>query len=383
MALFFVSCPPDFENELAAELKSFWFEMIDLDGLPTRFAYPEPEIIRGGLQFEIPEHLGYQINLFSKIASRVLLRIAKFEARYFDQFEKGFAKVEFEKYFELGPVQVKAESHKSRINNDKNIIEAATNVLKKKKFTVVDDSTSLIYIRIEKDRVTISLDTSGEHLHRRGYATFRGEAPLRETLAAILVRRLQKFVSVNSQLTLIDPFAGSGTILFEAASLKLPNLNRPYAWLKFKNTPKLFKSDSWKKNFRWSQKEDQPHLLGVDILESAVLNFENNRQEFQKIFEMSPDLHVENRDSTNLIVNRADLRSQVWIVTNPPYGIRMQDENAREILEGFDGKVDGIIVIHPVAWKFRFSKMKQTLIEDFSNQGLNLKLSVFQILPAK
>jgi putative N6-adenine-specific DNA methylase len=378
-----VSCPPDFENELALELKSFWFEMIDLDGLPTRTAFPEPEVIRGGLQFDIPEHLGYQINFFSKIASRVLLRIAKFDARYFDQFEKGFAKVEFEKYFEAGAVQLKAESHKSRINNDKNIIEAATSVLKKKKFTVTDESPSLIYIRIDKDRVTVSLDTSGGHLHRRGYATFRGEAPLRETLAALLIRRLQKFVAVDSQLTLIDPFAGSGTILFEAASFKIPNLQRPYSWLGFKNSPKLFKSDSWKKNYRWVQKEGQPHLVAAEILESAVQNIENNRREFEKIFEVTPDLQVITGDSAHLKLNPGDLRRNVWMVTNPPYGIRMQDENAREILESFDGKVDGLIVIHPVAWKFRFSKMKQTLIEDFSNQGLNLKLSVFQNLPAK
>ena len=73
-----------------------------------------------------------------------------------------------------------------------------------------------------------------------------------------------------------------------------------------------------------------------------------------------------------------DFRKNSWIVTNPPYGIRMQDENAREILEGLEGAVEGIIVIHPVAWKFRFKRMKAVLVEDFSNQGLNLKLSVFQ-----
>lgn len=355
--------------------------MIDLDGLPTRAPFPELEVIRGGIQLEVPEHLGFQINFFSKIASRVLLRIAKFEARYFDQFEKGFAKVEFEKYLETGEIQLKAESHKSRINNEKNIIEAATNVLKKKNFSVVSASTSLIYIRIEKDRVTISLDTSGEHLHRRGYATFRGEAPLRETLAAFLVRKLQKYSAINENLALIDPFAGSGTILFEAASLKVPNLNRPFSWLGFKNAPKLFKSESWKKNYRWIQTENQPQLVGFDILESAIANIENNKSEFEKTFGFNPNLQAKCCDSADLDLNRQDLRPRVWIVTNPPYGIRMQDENAREIIENLESQVDGIIVIHPVAWKFRFKKMKQVLSEDFSNQGLNLKLSVFQNLP--
>ncbi len=182
MSLFFISCPLEYENELAKELKSFWFEMIDLDGLPTRAEFPELEMIRGGIQLETSDHLGLQINFFSKIASRVLLRIFKFEARYFDQFEKGFAKVDFDKYLQTKDLKIKVESHKSRLNNDKNIIEAATNVLLKKHFKINNESLNSLYVRLEKDRVTVSLDTSGEHLHKRGYATYRGEAPLRETL---------------------------------------------------------------------------------------------------------------------------------------------------------------------------------------------------------
>ena len=379
MALFFVSCPPDFEEELAKELKYFWFEMIDLDGLPTRAAFPELEMIRGGIQLDVPEHLGYQLNFFSKIASRVLLRIARFESRYYDQFEKGFAKVEFEKYFEGQQLQLRCESHKSRLNNDKNIIEAATNALKKKKFVPVAESSNSVYIRIEKDRVTISLDTSGEHLHRRGYAVFRGEAPLRETLAAFLIRQLQKRVPLDDQLTVVDPFAGSGTLLFEAASFRRPNLERSFSWLQFKNAPKLFKSESWKKNYRWFQNENLPRLLAFDSDEKAIANLEHNRLEYQKIFAHSELLLTATvQDSAELKLDRNQLTKKVWAVTNPPYGIRMADENAREILERLDGQLDGLIVIHPVAWKFRFKLLKQVLCDDFSNQGLNLKLSVFQ-----
>ena len=191
MSLFFVSCPLKYENELVSELKSFWFEMIDLDGLPTRAEFPEIEMFSGGVQMNIADHLGFQINFFSKIANRVLLRINKFEARYYDQFEKGFSKVEFEKYLSENEFKIKIESHKSRLNNDKNIIEAAQNVLNKKKFTIKDQAVNTVYLRIEKDVVMVSLDTSGEHLHKRGYAGFRGEAPMRETLAAYIVRKLQ------------------------------------------------------------------------------------------------------------------------------------------------------------------------------------------------
>ncbi|MEK6627494.1 MAG: hypothetical protein AABY53_02620, partial [Bdellovibrionota bacterium] len=346
--------------------------------LPTRSEFPELEMIRGGVQLEVAEHLGFQINFFSKIASRVLLRIAKFEARYFDQFEKAFAQVDFEKYFTPQELRLKVESHKSRLNNEKNIIEAATNVLKKKKFSVNDESLNTIYIRLEKDRVTVSLDTSGEHLHKRGYAVYRGEAPLRETLAAYLIKKLQQHITIDQNLTIIDPFVGSGTILFEASSFGLPNLERSYSWLNFKNAPKLFKSETWKKNYRWFENQKPPHCLGFDLDEKAIASLEKNKIEFNKIFKQSPlDITPQVQDSRDLVLNPAMLRKNVWVLANPPYGIRLADENAKQALENLETNVDGMIVIHPVAWNFKFKKMSKAIIEDFSNQGLNLKLSVF------
>lgn len=379
MSRFFVSCPLDYENELVAELKSFWFEMIDLDGLPTRAEFPEIEVLRGGIQLVVADHLGFQINFFSKIANRVLLRIFNFEARYYDQFEKGFAKIEFEKYLPGYTLKLKVESHKSRLNNDKNIIEAAGNVLLKKKMKLSDDSPNTVFIRLDKDRVTISLDTSGEHLHRRGYAVFRGEAPMRETLAAYIVRKLSQQVSINNQLTIIDPFAGSGTLLFEASSMGLPNLNRVFPWLDFKIAPKLFKSDTWKKNYRWFEQQNLPQCLGFDNDEKALNSFHQNQLEFAKIFNQGAvDITAKYQDSRDLKLDRSQLRKSVWVITNPPYGIRLADENAKEVLENIESFVDGIVVVHPVAWRFDFKMLKPVLTEDFSNQGLNLKLSVFR-----
>lgn len=379
MSLFFVSCPLNYENELVAELKSFWFEMLDLDGLPTRSAFPEPEIFRGGIQLNVADHLGFQINFFSKIASRVLLRIYKFEARYYDQFEKGFAKVELEKYLPGVDLKLKVESHKSRLNNDKNIIEAAQNVLTKKKLRLNPESANTVFIRLEKDVVTVSLDTSGEHLHRRGYATYRGEAPMRETLAAYMVRKLASQVEINAHLTVIDPFVGSGTLLFEANSFRLPNLVRKYSWQNFKTAPKLFKSDSWMKNYRWFDNQNFPQSLGFDNDAKAIDSLEKNKADFSAIFSQCRlDLITSVQDSRDIILDRTKLKKSVWVITNPPYGIRLADENAREVLETIESSVDGIVVVHPVAWQFSFRYLKPVLTEDFSNQGLNLKLSVFK-----
>lgn len=378
MSRFFVSCPLDYEDELVAEMKSFWFEMIDLDGLPTRAEFPEIEKLRGGIQLTVADHLGFQINFFSKIANRVLLRIFNFEARYYDQFEKGFAKVEFEKYLPGETLKLKVESHKSRLNNDKNIIEAAGHVLTKKKIKLTDDSPYTVFIRLDKDRVTISLDTTGDHLHRRGYATFRGEAPMRETLAAYIVRKLSQQVSLDNNLTIIDPFVGSGTLLFEAISFRQPNFNRHFPWLEFKTAPKLFKSETWKKNYRWFEQQSAPQCLGFDNDDKALNSLEQNRIGFEKIFSQSAgDITAKLQDSRDLQLSRSELRKAVWVITNPPYGIRLADENAMEVFENIETVIDGLVVVHPVAWRFEFKKLKPVLTEDFSNQGLNLKLSVF------
>ncbi|MBC7742485.1 MAG: hypothetical protein H7061_09820 [Bdellovibrionaceae bacterium] len=382
MAKFFVSCPIGFEAELQLELKSFWFEMFDLDGQPTRASFPECEALGGGLEFEADDHLGYQINLFSKIANRVLIRIGKFNSRYFDQFEKELQRIPLEKWLEPGPIQLKIESHKSRLNNDKSLMEASVHSLAKKKYTIVDSDGEepTVYLRLQHDNCVVSLDTSGDHLHRRGYAIYRGEAPLRETLAAMMVRQLMKKTSLNPELTVIDPFVGSGTILFEVASAQQPLIKRNYSWLRFINRPKIFKSETWSKNFRWLQTEVSFKLIGFDLNDKSIANVERNEILFSELFpNVKLDLDVHQADSQSVDLTSYKNEKNLWIVTNPPYGHRLEQGEAVPILERLERELKpaGIIVLHPEAWVFHFDQLKPTSQFDFKNQGLKLKLSVF------
>ncbi len=383
MAKFFVSCPVGFEAELVSELKDFWFEMFDLDGLPTRSALPEHVAWPGGIEIEVEDHLGYQINFFTKMANRVLVRIAYFNSRYFDQFEKELNRVAIEKW--LGPqaVQVKVEYHKSRLNNEKNIIEAVTSSLGKKKFKVVAtsaDEIPTIYFRLDKDNVTVSLDTSGGHLHRRGYAQFRGEAPIRENLAAMMIRQLAKKANINQRLTLIDPFAGSGTILFEAASMQEAALKRSYSWQKFINRPKLFRSEVWSKNYRWLQSPKNFNMIAIDEDEKSITNLQRNLALFDELYpnvKLGIETHV--ADSMNVNLEAFGQRENLWIVTNPPYGHRLEQGEALPILERFERElpIQGMIILHPEPWYFNFESLRKSSQLDFKNQGLRLKLSVF------
>lgn len=383
MAKFYVSCPIGFESELALELKEFWFEMMDLDGQPTRSAMPEHVTSPGGIEFETEDHLGYQINFFSKLANRVLIRVTKFEARYFDQLEKELSKFPIEKWLDPQTVKVKVEHHKSRLNHEKNIIEAITSTLGKKGFKVGANTAEglvSLYFRIDKDRVMVSLDTSGDHLHRRGYAQFRGEAPLRENLAAMMVRQLLKKTSLDQDLSVVDPFAGSGTILFELASAKQAALKRSYSWFKFLNRPKLFRSEAWAKNYRWFKKPASNNLIAIDFEEKAIANLIKNKELFQQAFPLaSSTIETFREDSIDFDLKALKETKNLWLMTNPPYGHRLEEGDARAIIERFVNETDlsGAIILHPEAWNFQFTQLALNTQLDLKNQGLKLKLSVY------
>lgn len=367
---------------MAEEIKTFWFEMMDLDGLPTREPIPEFSIETGGLEFKCPDHLGYQINFFSKIAHRILIRIHSFESRFYDQFEREMKAIPLAKWIDKCHIKIKIETVKSRLNHERNLLEVCDRVLPALGFTPshAEDADHQLFIRIVKDRTTLSLDTSGEHLHRRGYAVYRGDAPLRENLAALLsLIAIEKGFDTKNMI-LLDPFAGSGTTIFETASLLQPNFKRDYAWLHFLNKPKMFNSDSWSKNYRWLQTTKKLQAMAVDSDEKSILNIQKNKELFHEMYpQIQLDLKALHKDSSQL--NAADFESekQYWIISNPPYGIRLKNDSASDIFSHIESQTSlkGALILHPESMKIKFKRLKLSSEIDFANQGLNIKLSLF------
>ena len=194
-----------------------------------------------------------------------------------------------------------------------------------------------------------------------------------------MITHLKAQAPFNAKLRIVDPFAGSGTLLFEGLSQTLPNLTRAYSWLHFKSAPKLFKSESWRKNYRWFATQNSIEAIGFDIDEKSVQNAQHNQIDFQKIFSLEQlNLNFKVQNSAELKLDNPDNKN-TWIITNPPYGIRMADDQAKNTLEKLENGVNGIIVIHPEKWKFNFKKLKMAHQQEFSNQGLNLKLSIFTV----
>ncbi len=381
MKYFFVSCPIHFENELIKEIENFWYLLMDLDGLPTRESIPEFEIDKGGILFKCPIHLGLQINFFSHIANRVLLRHIDFKARYFDQFEKEFKKIDFTKIFDFTKnkkISIEIESSKSRLFHEKNLTETMTKILTDKKIQISADSESRIFIRLFNDIVTISIDTTGEHLHFRGYRKHQGAAPIRENLASLTLQ-IADLMTVK-QKTILDPFCGSGTILFESNLVGTPHFHRVFPFFQFQMTPAIFKSPIWMKNYKWLVPH-QNKLIGIEkdleTLNKAILNMDIFTELYSK-----PDLKFHHVDSQQVDLSTLGIADDenLWIVTNPPYGERLSSEQIPAILKRFEAlkMLQGMVILHPADWKFSFNKIQLTREIPFTNQGLKLSLSIYK-----
>jgi putative N6-adenine-specific DNA methylase len=382
VARFFVSGPLGFENKLIEEIESFWFKMIDLDGLPTRSTPPEMKILQGGVEFETEMHLGLQINFFTKLAYRLLIRSHRFSARYYDQLEKGLAKISLESFLKKNAqLNFKISTAKSRVNNEKNILEVCQKIFTKLGYEINENATQQIYLRIFKDEVELSLDCSGEHLHKRGYRHHQAEAPIRENLAALMWSFLP--IAVESDDTVVDPFCGSGTLLFEFLIRSKPNFSRSYPFLVWNNCPAIIKSPTFSKNFHFLETQSESlNLIGCDIDGSALdkarknLDLLNTQYQLQNTVEF---IH----SNCNVVAIAANRSKNLILVANPPYGERLIDENSIQDLTTFitqrggDFKKIVVLLLQPVARVPEISTLGLLLKIPFNNQGLKLNLLVY------
>jgi putative N6-adenine-specific DNA methylase len=173
----------------------------------------------------------------------------------------------------------------------------------------------IIFVRIVRDKCTVMIDSSGALLHRRGYRLATAKAPLRETLAAsILIAS-----GWDQKSPLIDPFCGSGTIVIEAAMLAKatpPGASRRFA---FMDWPK-FDSGLWEKIVARAKQQNTkplPLLFGSDRDAGAITISKQNASRAN----VAHDIVFENHSVSAM----TPPKEKGWIVTNPPYGIRVSE----------------------------------------------------------
>lgn len=302
-----------------------------------------------GVTFNGDELKLYRANLWSRTASRIVVRLASFEARTFADLERRSAKVKWGRVLRPGaPAQIRVTCRKSRLYHSgavaQRVGEAIANVTDGDVFEAGAEAESgeltlppqLIIVRVWRDQVTISADSSGALLHVRGYRRALARAPLRETLAASLLTA----AGWSGNSSLIDPMCGSGTIPIEGALIArriAPGLQRAQGasgGFAFEKWP-TFDGACWAavkdEALAAPKKGSIPPIRGFDrddgAIEAARANAERAGVAGDIVFERAAVSELQP-------IGRSGL-----VATNPPYGVRVGDRDALRDLYAAFGRV--------------------------------------------
>lgn len=326
----FAACAPGLEPYLEGELRA-----LNVAGVR---AAPGGVTFRGGLA-EL-----YRANLHLRTASRVLVRLGRFHASEFWQLHKRAARLPWENYLRPGqPVALRATCRKSKLYHSDGVAERAAKAIGERLGQPVDWqppaaedegesvaalAAQLIVIRLDHDDCTISLDSSGELLHRRGYRLATAKAPLRETLAAGVLLAS----GWPPGQPLLDPFCGSGTLPVEAALLALaipPGRARDFTFRRWPDYDAvLFES------LRAQSETSASTPLAISGSDRDAGAIESARANAERAGVATSVEFIQ--CSISAITPPAD---SGWIVTNPPYGVRVsQNHDLRDLYAAF-GKV--------------------------------------------
>ncbi|WP_425041227.1 THUMP domain-containing class I SAM-dependent RNA methyltransferase [Primorskyibacter sp. S187A] len=205
--------------------------------------FHSPRIIPGGVIFDGTWQHVWRANLHLRGAVRVLARVAVFKAHHLKQIEPETRAIDWPRLIPEGTAfHVEATCRKSRLNHAGAVAQRiAAGIASACGAALSEDKDTLrIMARVEKDFVTLSLDTSGAPLHKRGHKEAVGKAPLRETIAAMALR----LMNFSGHETLVDPMCGSGTFPIEAAEIAAglaPGRTRSFSFEQLKS----FDAQAW------------------------------------------------------------------------------------------------------------------------------------------
>lgn len=316
-APFFVVCPLGLEDLLKNEIQEIAPFILSPNMHPQTSGLKKISVTKGGVELNCDLYFALQLHFFSKIASRILMRITDFYAEEFSWLEKEFKKIDFSKWIADQSVRLEVSIQRSQLGQEKRVEEVFRKAQKKINFD--EQAEVCIYIRGFENQFQVSLDLSGEHLHRRANdRKLTGIAPIRETLAAALIQFMinktpaTKLASVH----LFDPMAGSGTILFEAKNLYTPTRRKKYSFDLLKGMPEVLKSQVFLKNY---------HFLNDKPLWKELIAEDEN-----PVAKAYLGDHFTS-ETKGLKTNTAN--SPLWLISNPPYGERLAGINTDQLLK--------------------------------------------------
>ena len=289
--------------------------------------YDITEVADGRVIFYGDEEALCRANIFLRTAERILIKIGSFHAETFEELFQGTRELPWEDYIpEDGKFWVaKAASVKSKLFSPSDIQSIMKKAMVERLGKVYgiqwfqeNGESFPIRVFLMKDEVTVGLDSTGESLHKRGYRKLTAKAPIAENLAAALIQ----LTPWNGSRILVDPFCGSGTFPIEAAMMAAnmaPGMNRS------------FTAENWnhivgKKN--WYDTLDEAREL-VDLsVETDIQGYDADEamvaiaRENAKLAGVEKLIHFQRRDVAQL----SHPKKYGFIITNPPYGERLQEK---------------------------------------------------------
>lgn len=285
-------------------------------------------------------------NLWLRTASRVIVRVAKFRAQAFHELERIARAMPWERFITPGaPVRFRVTSRKSRLYHTVAIEQRLTEAIAYRLGTssaavrATDDEegeaaeidSQLFVVRVMHDVFTVSADSSGVLLHRRGYRKAVAKAPMRETLAAAMLMAS----GWDGSTPLLDPMCGSGTIPIEGAMLArrmAPGLARSFAFERWPETP----LSVWEQLREEARSRALPRVSSIirasDRDAGAIASARANAERADVLGDIELSVQA-------LSMLECDHRQAWLIATNPPYGVRVGEVEALRDLYARFGRV--------------------------------------------
>jgi 23S rRNA G2445 N2-methylase RlmL len=296
------------------------------------FGIEQTEKINGGVVFESNWEGCYYVNLHSQIASRVLKPVLDFPAYNGDDIYNNLMKHDFSKYIDPDQtLKVEASLKECALIDQRFLAMKTKDAIVDQYRTKYDKRPDVenfnpdfrVFIKGYKNNYSVAIDTSGDSLFMRGYRLVAGDAPLKENLAAGLLA----LAEWTPDKPLIDPLCGSGTILIEAAikasKIAPGSMRKRFGFQNLKN----FQEDVWEKLVQEAMDQEietpEVFLYGSDIDKKVLMAAKANARRAG----VDHIIKFKSESVSTFSPSEDILGKKGFIVTNPPYGARIGDED--------------------------------------------------------
>lgn len=337
----------------------------------------------GSIRFTGSLKEAYQVCLWSRVAVRVLMPIAHFTAETTDQLYNGIKELAWEEHIDAEDTTLAIDfnSFRSKIHHTQfgaqkvkdAIVDRLRDLSGKRPSVDLHQPDLRVNVYLKHNQAIVSIDLSGESLHKRGYRVSQTNAPIKEHLAAAILLSAEWPKLAREGWALLDPMCGSGTFLIEAALMAAdiaPGLQRDYfGFLYWKQHDKAawqqLKADAERR--RLSGLARLPMIMGGDQDKSAVAAAQANIEAAG----LSDRIQVIHRDMQNWATVAQTLPDVGLLVSNPPYGQRIGDAAS---LHNVYEELGDLVNQHLPAWR-------TTIITDNAQLGKLTGLTLFDSKP--